>query len=244
MRACVIDDEPLAAQLIESYIRKTPFLTFVGAYFSAQEAVKVVMDGEVDLVFLDIRMPQLNGLEFARIIPKGTQVVFTTAYDSHAIEAFRVGAADYLLKPVSYEEFTAATLRAKERWEMQRLLEKRTRPAADGKLLLKINHRMEQIDTRRILYVEGLKDYVKIYLEPDTPDAPLRPLVTLASMRSLESHLPESDFLRVHRSFIVNTAHIANIERTRLTVHGQAIPVGESYRQALSDYIATHSPND
>ena len=232
MRCCVIDDEPLAAELLASYIDKTPFLENAGTFNSAAEAVKVVMSGNIDIVFLDIKMPQLNGLEFARIIPKQTQIIFTTAYDNHAIEAFRIGALDYLLKPVSFEEFSSAVVRASERHKQIAATFASTsgKPLADGHLLVRINHRMEQIKTADIIYIEGLKDYVKIHLNGRDP------VVTLTSMRALEQHLPAGEFMRIHRSYIVSVANIATIDRQKITLTGnRSLPVSDGYRQAVSD---------
>jgi DNA-binding LytR/AlgR family response regulator len=240
MRCCVIDDEPLAAELLASYIDKTPFMENVGTFNSAADAVKAVMSGNIDVVFLDIKMPQLNGLEFARIIPKQTQIIFTTAYDKHAIEAFRIGALDYLLKPVSYEEFTAAALRAAERRKEQQstaAIAAGGKPVADGYLLVRLNHRLEQINTADITYIEGLKDYVKIHLNGREP------VVTLTSMRALEQHLPAGQFMRIHRSYIVNVSRIIIIDRQKVTLIGNhSLPVSDGYRQSVSDYIAAHSP--
>lgn len=231
MNCCIIDDEPLAAELIRSYVEKTPFLTYGATFHSAQDAVKEVMSGEFDLVFLDIKMPQLNGMEFARLVPESTRIIFITAYDDHALEAFRVGAADYLLKPVSFEEFTAA---------VSRLHRLKGEPAVQNRdkqhLLVKNNHKFEQINVADIIFVEGLKDYVKIHL------ANQRRVVTLTSMKNLEELLPETHFMRVHRSFIINTSRIAAIERSRIMMEGgMAIPVSDGYKQAVSDYIASHS---
>lgn len=234
IRCCVVDDEPLAARLIASYVEKTPFMTLQGVYNSAREAVKVILSGEVDVVFLDIRMPQLSGMEFARLVPKGVQVVFVTAYSDHAVEAFRVGATDYLVKPVSFDEFSSASNRVKER-----LL---SLPAdnirADGRLIVRIGRGLEQIVTCDILYVEALKDYVRIHLVGRSP------VITQTSMKSIERHLPAESFMRIHRGFIVNTYRIERIYRQKVSVGGNILPVGESYRQIVGDYISSHFPGD
>lgn len=225
MNCCVIDDEPLAAALISSYIERMPMLRLGGVYHSAPEAVKAVTDGAYDLVFLDINMPLLSGMEFARIVPPHTKVIFITAYDSHAVEAFRVGAVDYLLKPVSFEEFSAAVTRVAERFASA----EQSAEAADDSLYVKNGHRHERIDASSILYIEGLKDYVKLHLSDD------RRVVTLSSMRAIESRLPADRFLRVHRSYIVNCAAIASVERSRLYLtDGTEVSIGDSYRQAVT----------
>ncbi len=233
LRCCVIDDEPLAARMIASYVEKTPFLQLAGVFGSAHEAVKCIMEGSIDVVFLDIRMSQLSGMEFARIIPKGVQIVFVTAYGDHALDAFKVGATDYLMKPVSFEEFTASALRVKERNDGHR-----EPVAADGRLLVKVDRGLMQIATADIVIVEGLKDYVKIHLADGST------VVTLSSMKGIERHLSASDFLRVHRSFIVNVNRISRIDRQKILIGERDIPVGESYRPGVSAYISSHCPGE
>jgi len=226
IRCCVIDDEPLAAQLINSYILRTPYLADAGTFSSAQEAIKKVLDGEIDLIFLDINMPQLNGLEFARIVPPATRVIFTTAYDSYAVEGFRVNALDYLLKPISYEEFSKATTRALHALSDSRAT---AQPVTDS-IIVKSEYKLIQILIDDILYIEGLKDYVKIVTTDTT-------VMTLMNIKTLERALPTDRFMRVHRSFIVNKRHITVIERNRIVFGKTYIPVSETYKQAFSDFI-------
>lgn len=229
LRTCVIDDEPLAAQLIEKYVNKTPFLQLVGVFGSAQEAVRTVIEGEIDLVFLDINMPQLNGLEFARILPRRCKVVFTTAYDSFALQGFRVNALDYLLKPINYEEFFNAASKA-----LTALSGASDDTSASGSeyIIVKSEYKLQQIPVRDILYIEGVKDYVKIYIEGE-PKA----VMTLMNMRTLEQELPSRLFMRVHRSFIVNTSKIRVIERKRIVFDNTYIPVSDSYSKEFNDFI-------
>lgn len=232
LKCCVIDDEPLAGQLIASYIEKTPFMQLVGTYSSAQEAVKTILDNRVDLVFLDIEMPQLNGLEFAKIIPPTTRIIFITAYDQYAIQGFKVDALDYLLKPISYEDFLASANKA------QRWIEMRSNSSSQGStrdyVIVKSEYRLVQIQTSDILFIEGLKDYVKIYTVDEQ-----KSIMTLMSMKTLEQSLP-STFMRVHRSFIVNTTKIKIIERNRIVFGNKYIPISDSYKQMFSDYVASH----
>lgn len=232
LKCCVIDDEPLASQLIASYIEKTPFTQLVGTYSSAQEAIKTILDNQVDLVFLDIEMPQLNGLEFAKIIPPTTRIIFTTAYDQYAIQGFKVDALDYLLKPISYEDFLASANKA-QRWiEIQR--NSSSQSSTRDYVIVKSEYRLVQIPTSDILFIEGLKDYVKIYTVDEQ-----KSIMTLMNMKTLEQSLP-STFMRVHRSFIVNTTKIKIIERNRIVFGNKYIPISDSYKQAFSDYVATH----
>lgn len=233
VRCCVIDDEPLASQLIASYVNKTPFMELVGTFASAQEAIKVVLDEKIDVVFLDIQMPQLNGIEFARIIPPSCRVVFVTAYDTYAVQGYKANALDYLLKPVSYEEFVATANRILQWVELNR--QARENAVDKEYLIVKSEYKLVQIPIRDIVYVEGLKDYVKVCLENGTK------VMTLMSMKRLEQFLPISQFLRVHRSYIVNTTKIKMIERNRIVFGNTYIPVSESYKQAFNDYVDNHS---
>ncbi len=232
LKCCVIDDEPLASQLIASYIEKTPFLQLVGTYTSAQEAIKTILEHQTDLVFLDIEMPQLNGLEFAKIIPSTTRIIFTTAYDKYAIPGFKVEALDYLLKPVSYDDFIASANKA-QRWiEIQHNSLKIG--STQDYIIVKSEYRLVQIPTNDILFIEGLKDYVKIYTTDEQ-----KSIMTLMNMKTLEQSLPSS-FLRVHRSFIVNTHKIKVIERNRIVFGNKYIPISDTYKQTFSDYVASH----
>lgn len=237
LRCCIVDDEPLAAKLIASYIEKTPFMQLAGIFCSAHEAVRPLMQGEVDVAFLDIRMPQLDGIEFARLVPEGVQTVFVTAYSEYAVQAFKVGASDYLMKPVSFEEFSATALRLYNRHNGSAPDE--TAPKIDGRMLVKLRHGLEQINVADIILIEGLKDYVKIHMG-NRP----APIVTLSSMRNIERHLPDDSFMRVHRSFIVNTSRIQRIDRQKIVIADRDIPVGDSYRTRVSDYIASHLPSE
>lgn len=231
LRTCVVDDEPLAAQLLSKYVTETPFLTLSGSFASAQDAVKSVVSGDIDLVFLDINMPQLNGLEFARIIPDSCRIVFTTAYEKYAIEGFRVNALDYLLKPISYEEFLTA---AKKALNSFAVAETKTGNNEKRSIIVKSEYRLMQIQLRDILYLEGLKDYVKICLDDGS-----KSIMTLMNMRTLEQELPNDMFMRVHRSYIVNTSKIRVIERNRIIFGNVQIPISESYKKEFSEYVSS-----
>ena len=233
MRCCVIDDEPLAGKLIASYIERTPDLELGGVYVSASEAIKDILGGSIDIVFLDIEMPQINGLEFARLVPPTCSVVFTTAYERYAVQGFKVDAVDYLLKPVSYNEFLDSVARVRRKRMAQPSPPAATAPAQKREfLLVKSEYRLIQIRVADIRIVEGLKDYVKIHVE-GMP----KPVLTLMSMRSIEQALPEEDFIRVHRSYIVNKKYISVIERNHITIADHAIPVSDGYRQQFNEYI-------
>lgn len=179
-------------------------------------------------------MPQLNGIEFAKIIPPSVQIIFTTAYDNYAVEGFRVNALDYLLKPISYEEFLAAGKRALQWADLNsRKAENESSATNQEYIIVKSEYKLMQIAVKDILYIEGLKDYVKIYTEGSD-----KSIMTLISMKALERSLPSQRFMRVHRSYIVNLSKIRVIERNRIVFGKAVIPISESYKQAFADYIA------
>lgn len=234
LSCAIIDDEPLAVELMESYVRKTPFLELQGSFGSGVAAFGMLRDRPVDLLFCDIQMPGLNGVEFSRMLPADTRVIFTTAFSRYAVEGFRVNAVDYLLKPISYADFLAAAQKALEWFELKR---RAGAPADDLRsIFVKTEYRLRQIELERILYIEGLKDYVKIYVE-DEP----HPVLSLMSLKSLEEQLPADRFIRVHRSYIVQPAKIRTIERNSIVFGRERIPISENYRQAFFDFLSDRS---
>lgn len=233
LKCAIVDDEPLALELLASYVKKIPFLELTGKYGNAVEAMDGLNENPVDLIYLDIQMPELNGLEFARMLPERTRVVFTTAFDQYAIDGYRVNALDYLLKPISYVDFLAASNKALQWFSLVDGQE----PADEVKsIFVKSEYKLLQIDLDRIKYVEGLKDYVKIY----TDDSP-RPILSLMNMKAMEQMLPESRFMRVHRSFIVQKSKIREIDRNRIVFGDVYIPIGDSYKQAFQDFLKSRS---
>ncbi len=233
IRCCVIDDEPLALALIKDYVEKTPFLQLVNAFPSASSAIKTIIEEDIDLVFLDIQMSELNGTEFARVVPPHCRVIFVTAFDKYALEAFRVNALDYLLKPVNYSEFMEAANKAL-RWFV---MEERANAQGDVEdcIIVKSEYKLVQIPIDDILYIEGLKDYVKIYLEGAGGC-----IMSLMSMKTFESGLPSSRFMRVHRSFIVQMSKVRMIERNRIVFGKQYIPISDTYKNAFNEYVSKH----
>ena len=234
LSCAIIDDEPLAVELMESYVRKTPFLELQGSFGSGVAAFGMLRDRPVDLLFCDIQMPGLNGVEFSRMLPADTRVIFTTAFSRYAVEGFRVNAVDYLLKPISYADFLAAAQKALDWFELKR---RAGAPADDLRsIFVKTEYRLRQIELERILYIEGLKDYVKIHVE-DEP----HPVLSLMSLKSLEEQLPADRFIRVHRSYIVQPAKIRTIERNSIVFGRERIPISENYRQAFFDFLSDRS---
>lgn len=239
IKCAVIDDEPLAMGLIAGYIKKTPNLELCGTYSSAVQAMKMLPENPVDLLFLDIQMPELNGLEFSKMVPEKTRIVFTTAFGQYAIDGYRVNALDYLLKPISYADFIEAVNRATEWFNLK--LKSENDKSSDTSynpdyIYVKSDYKLIQIELDKILYIEGLKDYVKIYTE-DNP----RPILSLISMKSLEEKLPEERFLRVHRSFIVQKQKIKIIDKGRIVFGKEYIPISETYKTMLQDYVNKHT---
>lgn len=232
MKCIVVDDEPLALDLLESYVRKTPFLELAGKYSSAVQAMKELANQQVDLIFLDIQMPELNGLEFSRMLPPETCIIFTTAFDQYAIDGYKVNAIDYLLKPISYPDFLQAANKALHQHELMH----RTPQDEIDSIFVKSEYKLVQIELRKILYVEGLKDYIKIY-EEDNP----KPILSLMSMKAMEDLLPPSQFMRVHRSYIVRKDKIRVIDRGRIVFGKTYIPISDSYKQVFQEYLEKRS---
>lgn len=233
LSCAIIDDEPLTAELLASYVSKTPGLRLAGVYESAVTAMKELRERPVDLLFLDIQMPELSGLEFATLLPKDTRIIFTTAFDRYAIDGYKVDAADYLLKPVSYDRFAASVNKVIEWFETN---ERRKTAARDRFVYVKSEYKLIRLDFDDILYIEGLKDYVKIYFE-----APRKPVLSLVNMKRVEDCLPSPQFMRVHRSFVVNMAKVSMVDRGRIVVGDVFIPVSESYKNQVQEYLDSHS---
>lgn len=230
LRCIVIDDEPLARELIESYIGRTPGLTLCGSYGSPAEAIKPILDGESDVVFLDINMPTLNGIEFARLIPPQTRIIYITAYEQYALQGFRVNALDYLLKPVSYEEFLQSAGKAMD-WQRMRRACGNTVRNAPSTLTVKAESRLVQMRLDSILYVEVCKDRVIFNREGGET------VTSLMSMKELEEQLPAEIFMRVHRSFIVNMRRIEVVERNRIVFGKNYIPISDSKKDEFLERL-------
>jgi two-component system response regulator LytT len=232
LRCIAVDDEPLALKLVSNFVSQTPFLELVTACASAVEALQIIHSEQVDLLFLDIQMADLNGMELARVISQtaGRQprIIFTTAYNHFAIDGYKVDAIDYLLKPFNYEEF----LRAAEKARRTIASTESSMPAAapEPALFIKVEYQWVRVDYHEILYVEGLKDYVKLHLEE-----PKKSLMSLTTLKTLEDRLPTAHFLRVHRSFIVALDKITAITKTSLRIGEAEIPVGDQYREAFRE---------
>ncbi len=243
IRCILADDEPLALKLLEGYVEKTPFLQLVAACNSAIEVLGYLEQDQesVDLLFLDIQMPNLTGIQLAKMLgEQGPKIIFTTAFDQYAIEGYKVDAIDYLLKPFGFDEFLQAAQKAKRK--IQEIKNLKTTnlgnpPAAQeglmpGYIIVKSDYKLRQIPLEDILYIEGLKDYVKIYRSTEE-----RPILSLLSMKLLEAHLPPEQFMRVHRSYIVNLNRIELIERGTVVFGKLNIPVSDKYKEPFQQFL-------
>lgn len=232
IKCIAIDDEPLAVNKIAGYIQKTPFLELVAQCRSPFEAMGILEKNDIQLLFIDINMPEMSGMEFVKSLTVKPYIVFTTAYSEYAVEGFEVNATDYLLKPVSYSSFLRAANKVKD---MIGLSAKRESPVivpAAGHIFVKSEYKLVRIDFDDIKYIESMHEYISINL------ASSKPVMTLMSMKSIEEQLPSDRFLRVHRSFIVNLSKISVIERNRIVFDGKVyIPIGEQYKTSFQSYI-------
>lgn len=226
-----IDDEPLALQLVTGYIEKTPGLKLAGKFDNPMDAVEFLAREKADLIFVDIQMPDLSGIEFTRSMIRGPKVIFTTAYEKYALEGFRLEVVDYLLKPFSYEEFFRAVQKVQNLIKLEGTALNQVEANAEF-LFLKSDYKIKRINFNDILYIEGLKDYVKVYTANDP-----KPILSLTSLKTLETKLPEIKFMRVHRSFIVNLDKIVTIERSRIVFGKAYIPVSEQYKDKFQEYL-------
>ncbi|MDL2227560.1 LytTR family DNA-binding domain-containing protein [Odoribacter sp. OttesenSCG-928-L07] len=227
IKCIIIDDEPLALGLIESYVKKTAFLELAGTFSSAVEALEIISKEDIDLIFLDIQMPDLNGLEFSRAVPEKTKIIFITAFEQYALESYKVSALDYLLKPVSYSDFLTSTSKALNWFKVVKDYESGNNKEDIKHIFVKADYKLIQIELDKILYVEGLKDYVKIFIENEP-----YPIVSHGTMKSMEERLP-SYFLRVHKSYIVNKHKIKVIENNRIVFGNIRIPIGDTYKSVI-----------
>jgi len=234
IRCLAIDDEMLALDLIEDNIKKVPFLDLVQKCRSAMEAMEVMRNQQIDLLFLDIQMPDISGIQLIKSLHHKPMVIFTTAFSKYATEGYDLDVVDYLLKPYSFERFLKAVHKVQEYLDLRDRAagqpNAREMVGSDGFLFVKADYKLYKINLKDILYVEGLKDYVKIYISE-------KPIVTQMSMKALEEKLPSRDFIRVHRSFIVAFNKIDFIQKQMLTIGNKEIPISEHYRDQLFKII-------
>ena len=253
----IVDDEPLAVKLLESFVAKTPELELLGSFTDSVEAINAIKEQRPQLLFLDIQMPDLNGMELAHMLTEGTKVIFTTAFKEYAFESYEVSALDFLLKPIRYNKFIAAVDKAKE-WYLSRPPQRGGGPtevtipqaplplgeAGRGTIFLKVDGEYRQVAFDKIIYVCGMKDYVMFYLEGER-----KPLITHLTMKSVEVMLPTQLFMRVNRSYIVALDKIRKVDRNDCIYIGEhdqgtdeIIRVTEAYRETFLQYLQSKYP--
>ena len=238
IKCIIVDDEPLAVKQLESYVKKIPYLTCVGACYSATEAVEAIEAGGVDAMFVDINMPDMSGVELVRSLENVPLVVFTTAYSEYAIEGFRLDAVDYLLKPIAFEDFLKASNKLYELYCMRNGV--KTSAVADNEdrvqqdcLFVKSDYRVLRVPIDSIKYIESMSEYVRIYVEGNP-----KPIISLLSMKKIEENLPSSLFMRVHRSYLVNLNKVKEVSRMRIVYDNDVyVPIGEMYKDNFFNYI-------
>lgn len=239
IRCIIVDDEPLAVAQLEKYVERVPFLVNVGSCSSAAEAMEFLSTGNVDAMFVDINMPDIDGVQFVRSLVNPPFVVFTTAYSEYAIEGFKLDAIDYLLKPIAFEDFLKASNKLNRIYSMnnnaQSAVEQGEGVCHDC-LFVKSDYRMLRVPISSIKYIESMSEYVRIYVE-DSP----KPIVSLLSMKKIEESLPAGDFMRVHRSYLINLNKVKEVSKMRLVYDGGVyVPIGEMYKDAFYEYIDKH----
>lgn len=231
IRCVVVDDEPLAISVLEGYINQTPFLELAEKFTNPVKAYHFLSENEIDLLFVDIQMPDLSGLDMIATLEKKPLLIFTTAYSEYAIEGFRVNAIDYLLKPIDYPDFLKAVTKAKD-WIYSKQAEKLNVKSNKDFLFIKSEYKIIRINFKDIKYIQGMNEYVKIHL------ATGKPIMSLLSLKSLEAQLPETMFMRVHKSYIVNLQKINIIERNEIVYDdGTIIPVSQQYKAKFQDFL-------
>ena len=222
----IVDDEPLAVKLLESFVTKTPDLELLGSYTDSVEAINAIKEQKPNLLFLDIQMPDLNGMELAHMIPDGTRVIFTTAFKEYAFESYEVKALDFLLKPIRYNKFMAAVEKATVNCKPSTVNKATT-------IFLRVDGEYRQVAIQDILYVSGMKDYVMFYLAEEK-----KPLITHLTMKAVEEMLPPEQFMRVHRSYIVALDKIRKVDRNDcIYIGNEIIHVTEAFREAFQQYL-------
>ena len=238
IRCVIVDDEPLALAQLKGYVERVPFLECVKACSCASEAISVVAEEGVDVMFLDINMPDLSGIQLAKSLKNPPKIVFTTAYPEYAVEGFRVDAVDYILKPFGFDEFLRAANKVNELCTLQRIASKSEGEMSldSDSIFVKSDYRVLRVPVNSIRFIESMSEYVRIFVENEP-----KPIVTLLSMKKVEEVLPKNIFMRVHRSYIVNLRKIKEVSRMRIVYDNNVfIPIGDMYKDNFFEYIDSH----
>ena len=243
LRCFVVDDEPLAVKMLENFIARTPFLELAASFTDPVLALSEMRTQAPDLVFLDIQMPDLSGMELSRMVPAGTRIIFTTAFKQYAFESYEVSALDFLLKPIRYQKFLEAAEKAREWFTLKEAATAAATPAAapapeaKTSTFFKVDGALRKVEFDDILFVEGMKDYVMVFLASQK-----QPLVTHVTMKGMEEMLPGGQFMRIHRSFIVALDKVASVSGTGdVKVGDRLLHVSDAYREAFDAYLREHS---
>ena len=230
MRCVIIDDEPLAVDVIESYINQIGGMEIVAKCNNPLDAITILNKHQVDLIFLDIEMPNLTGLDLVRTVENITQFIFTTAYPQHALDGFELNATDYLVKPIPFQRFLKAVSRAKEKYELEHSIAAQSNTSSENNkndfIFVKSEYENIKVNVQDIKYIEGLKDYIKIHLKQE------KILLTLSSLKAILEKLP-SNFIRTHRSYIINIDCIRAIQKTNIVINDIRIPIGETFKKVV-----------
>ncbi len=237
IKCLIADDEPMALSLLEKYVVQTPFLSLIGKCNNAFEVLDYIANqpDKPEIIFLDIQMPEFNGLELAKSLPDDIKIVFTTAFDRFAVESYKVNTLEYLLKPFDYSEFLGAANKVKKYFDAQN----KPNPLNSGVneyFFVKSEYKKIKIAFNTIVYVESLKDYVKIYLQGEN-----KPVMSLISLKKMEEELPQDRFMRIHRSFIIALDKIDSIERNQILIADQRITIAEQYKERFDDFLQKRS---
>ena len=233
LRCIVVDDEPLAVKMLEGYVARTPFLELAGCFNDPVLALAEIRARAPEIVFLDIQMPDLDGLELSRMLPPQSRIIFTTAFKQYAFESYEVSALDFLLKPIRYQKFLEAATKAQEWFALKEAASLQAGVPAQTDMFLKSDGVHQKVLLSDILYVEGMKDYVMFHLKSRR-----EPLVTHLTMKTVEEMLPASDFMRIHRSYIVSRRHIQSVSPTGdVKVDDKLLHVSDAYRAAFGQFM-------
>ena len=238
LRCIVVDDEPLAVKMLEGFVERTPFLELAGSYNDPVLALSEIRAKVPELVFLDIQMPDLDGMELSRMLPSQTRIIFTTAFKQYAFDSYEVSALDFLLKPIRYQKFLEAAEKAREWFTLKEAASSSASPSAEkNTIFIKVDGVLQKVELSDIQYVEGMKDYVMFHLA-----SARQPLVTHLTMKAVEDMLPPERFMRIHRSFIIGLSHISSVTpQADVKVGDALLHVSEGYRPAFDQYLASLS---
>ncbi|WP_256011132.1 LytR/AlgR family response regulator transcription factor [Desertivirga xinjiangensis] len=226
IRCLIVDDEPLALDILVDYIDKVPALHLVKATTSAFEALSIVQTEQIDLIFLDVQMPELTGIQFLKVLNGKCRVILTTAYSQYALDGYELDISDYLLKPIAFDRFYKAVSKVQNQYQpnVQQVAAEKPQSLSPDFIFVKTEHRIQKIFIDDVLYIEGLKDYISIF-------TPTERVITLQNMKKMEEALPAGRFARVHKSYIVAIDKIESIERSRIQISDKIIPIGDTYRE-------------